>query len=135
MSLASSSRRPRARSLFNRTALPALLALPLLAGNSLAQDAAAGKAVFAQCTACHSADGSNGAGPSLKGVVGRTAGTFEGFRFSRAMKGAGYAWDAKSLDAYLTDPQKALPGNVMPFSGVVDAKQRADLIAYLATLK
>ena len=102
---------------------------------ALAQDAAAGKAAFAQCVACHSIDGSNGAGPSLKGIDGRSTGSLEGFRFSRAMKSAGYAWDAKSLDAYIADPQKAIPGNVMPFSGLPDAKQRADLIAYLKTLK
>lgn len=99
-----------------------------------AQDATAGKAVFAQCTACHSVDGSNGVGPSLQGVVGRKVGTFPGFRFSRAMKAAGTTWDATTLDGYIADPQKALPGNVMPFSGVPDAKQRTDLIAYLKTL-
>ncbi len=100
-----------------------------------AQDATAGKAVFAQCTACHSTDGSNGVGPSLQGVVGRKAGTFAGFRYSRAMKAATITWDATTLDGYIADPQKALPGNVMPFSGIPDAKQRADLIAYLTTLR
>ena len=99
-----------------------------------AQDATAGKAVFAQCTACHSTDGSNGVGPSLQGVVGRKAGTLPGFRFSRAMKASAVTWDATTLDGYIADPQKALPGNVMPFSGIPDAKQRADLIAYLKTL-
>jgi cytochrome c len=115
-------------------AATALLGL-LAGGAAQAQDLAAGKAVFAQCSACHSTDGSNGAGPSLKGVDGRKAGSFAGFRYSRAMKGAGYNWDAKTLDAYLADPQKALPGNVMPFSGVPDAKQRADLVAYVLSLK
>jgi cytochrome c len=100
-----------------------------------AQDAAAGKETFTQCAACHSIDGTNGAGPSLKGIDGRPAGSFPGFRFSRAMKAAASAWDTKSLDTYLTDPAKAIPGNVMPFSGIPDAKQRADLIAYLKTLK
>lgn len=100
-----------------------------------AQDIAAGKAVFAQCAACHSVDGSNGAGPTLQGVVGRKAGSVSGFRYSRAMRNAGDAWDAARLDAYLADPQAALPGNVMPFSGLSDAKARADLVAYLATLK
>jgi cytochrome c len=107
----------------------------LTAHVALAQDLAAGKAAFAQCVACHSIDGSNGAGPSLKGIDGRSTGSLEGFRFSRALKSAGYAWDAKALDAYIADPQKAIPGNVMPFSGLPDAKQRADLIAYLKTLK
>jgi len=100
-----------------------------------AQDAAAGKAVFAQCTACHSTDGSNGVGPSLQGVVGRKAGTFPGFRFSRAMKAATIGWDVATLEGYIADPQKTVPGNVMPFSGIPEAKQRADLIAYLQTLK
>jgi cytochrome c len=100
-----------------------------------AQDATAGKADFTQCAACHSADGSNGVGPSLKGIDGRAAGSFPGFHYSRGMKGAGLVWDAKSLDAFIADPQKVVPGNVMPFSGVADPKQRADLIAFLKTLK
>ena len=100
-----------------------------------AQDAKAGHAVFAQCSVCHAIDDANGAGPSLKGVVGRKVGTFPGFRYSRAMKSSDMVWDAGKLDAYLTDPQKTMPGNVMPFSGIPDAKQRADLIAYLQTLK
>jgi cytochrome c len=108
------------------------LALPGTAG---AQDAAAGKAVFAQCTACHSTDGSNGTGPSLQGIAGRKAGSFPGFRYSRAMKNAGRTWDAASLDAYIANPQGTVPGNLMPFSGIADAKQRADLVAYLLTLK
>jgi cytochrome c len=110
-------------------------ALLLAFASAHAQDVAAGKQVYQQCAACHSIDGSNTVGPSLKGVVGRTAGTFPGFRYSRAMKNAGYAWDAAKLDPYLANPQAALPGNVMPFSGITDAKQRTDLIAYLATLK
>ena len=100
-----------------------------------AQDAAAGKAAFASCAACHSIDGSNGAGPSLQRVVGRKAGAFADFRYSRAMKAAGTTWDAASLDAYIADPQKLIPGNTMPFSGVPDAKERADIVAYLVTLK
>ncbi len=103
---------------------------------AFAQDAAAGKTLFLQqCSVCHSVDGSSGVGPTLKGIVGTKSGEIPGFRFSRAMKGANITWDAKTLDAYLTDPQKAVPGNQMPFSGMADAKQRADVIAYLATLK
>ncbi|QCP53111.1 cytochrome c family protein [Trinickia violacea] len=106
-----------------------------IAGPAAAQDVAAGNTAFAQCAACHSVDDTNGVGPSLKGVVGRQAGTFPGFRFSRAMKGFNKPWDEKILDAYLTNPQAAVPGNIMPFSGVTDAKERADIIAYLKTLK
>jgi cytochrome c len=101
-----------------------------------AQDVEAGRAAFAQCIACHSTDGSSGgAGPTVKGIIGRKAGTAEGFRYSRAMKNAGITWNAASLGAYLTDPQTEIPGNVMPFPGIPDANQDADLVAYLATLK
>ena len=104
-------------------------------GAAHAQDVAAGKAVYAQCVACHSVDATNGAGPGLKGIVGRKAGSHPGFRYSRAMKATAYSWDDKSLDAYIANPQMAIPGNQMPYSGIADAKQRADLIAYLNTLK
>ena len=110
-------------------------ALVLSHGNAQAQDAAAGKAVFGQCAACHSLDGKNGVGPSLKGIVGRTAGSAPGFHYSHAMAKVGKPWDAASLAAFVESPQNAVPGNVMPFSGVPDAKQRADLLAYLQTLK
>ena len=106
-----------------------------LCASTPAQDAAAGKQVFAQCIACHSVDGKAGVGPSLQGIIGRKSGEFPGFHYSRAMKSAGITWDSKTLDTYVADPQRAVPGNVMPFSGVADAKQRADLIAYLATLR
>jgi len=116
-----------------RAAAAALFALPLLAAH--AQDVNAGKAAFAQCAACHSTDGTNGAGPSLQGIVGTKAGAFPGFRFSRAMKNSTLVWDAKNLDAYLANPQGVIPGNTMPYSGIADAKTRADLVAYLQTLK
>jgi cytochrome c len=100
-----------------------------------AQDAAAGKAVYQQCAVCHSVDGTNGLGPTLKGVVGHKSGEIAGFRSSRAMKNAAITWDRKMLDAYLAEPQTVVPGNQMPFSGLADAKQRADVVAYLETLK
>jgi cytochrome c len=107
----------------------------LALASARAQDATAGQEVFKQCAACHAADETSGAGPGLKGIVGRKVGSLPGFRYSRAMKATDYAWSAATLDAYLADPQKAIPGNVMPFSGLPDAKQRADIIAYLQTLK
>jgi len=107
-------------------------ALPRLA---FSQDVDPGKQVYAQCSACHSVDGTNGVGPSLKGVVGRKAGSVAGFRYSRAMKGANIVWEDKTLDAYIADPQKVIPGNVMPFAGIADAKQRAEVVAYLQNLK
>ena len=87
-----------------------------------------------QCAACHSIDGSSRTGPTLKGIAGRKAGSVADFHYSRAMKRANVVWDAASLDAYLNQPQQVIPGNTMPFAGVADAKQRADLVAYLKTL-
>lgn len=89
---------------------------------------------FEQCAVCHSTDGSNGTGPTLKGVFGRKSGSVPGFRYSRAMRGAGITWDDTALDRYLSDPQASIPGNVMPFSGVADARERAAIIAYLRSL-
>jgi cytochrome c len=99
------------------------------------QDAGPQPEVFNQCAVCHSTDGSNGTGPTLKGLFGRPAGSVLGFRYSRAMRGAGIVWDAKALDDYLRSPQDFIPGNVMPFSGVPDSAERAGLIAYLRSLK
>jgi cytochrome c len=99
-----------------------------------AQDAAMGKQAFAACAPCHSPD-QNGVGPKMGGVLNRPAGSVEGFRYSRAMKNSKIVWDEKSLDAYLTEPQKLVPGNLMPFSGIAESQKRNDLIAYLGTLK
>jgi cytochrome c len=90
---------------------------------------------FDQCAACHSIDGSNGTGPTLKGVFGRQSGTVTGFRYSRAMRSAGITWDEKTLDQYLSNPQDFVVGNIMPFSGVTDPGERAGIIAYLRSLK
>src|ERR1700683_2731173 len=103
----------------------------ITAAASFAQDARSQSAAFSACAACHSVDGSNGTGPSLKGVVGRTSGTLPGFRYSRAMKSAAITWDEASLDRYLANPQEVVPGNMMPFSGAPDATARAEIIAYL----
>ena len=91
----------------------------VLAVHSAAQDVAVGQQVFSQCS--HSVDGSNGVGPTLKGIVGSKAGEVPGFRFSRAMKGSNITWDDKALNDFIADPQKATPGNVLPFSGLGDA--------------
>ncbi len=110
------------------------LALALGLNAAQAQDIAAGKLLYAICAACHSTDGSPGIGPSLQGIHGRKAGTYPGFVYSRAMQTSVTVWDAKTLDAYLSDPHGMIPGNVMPFPGLVDARQRADLVAYLIAL-
>jgi cytochrome c len=110
------------------------VAVTVCGGAAWAQDAESGKQVFAACAPCHAPD-QNGVGPKLGGVLNRAAGSVEGFRYSRAIKNSGIVWDEKSLDAYLAEPQKLVPGNLMPFSGIADAGKRRDLIAYLAQLK
>jgi len=98
-----------------------------------AADVEKGKAVFEQCAACHSLDGSGDYdGPTLKGVIGRKAGSLEDYRYSAAMKRSDVTWDAGTLDKYVTDPQAFIPGNRMAFAGISDKTQRDDLIAYLA---
>lgn len=114
------------------------LTLALLAGGAeAAGDAGAGKGVFSRCAACHNAvkGGPNLIGPNLFGVVGRKAGSAPGFSYSNGMKSSGITWTPDKLDTYLTHPAQAVPGNRMAFAGISDAKQRADLIAYLGTLK
>ncbi|QOZ56472.1 copper-containing nitrite reductase [Bradyrhizobium sp. CCBAU 53338] len=98
-----------------------------------AGDAAAGRLVFRKCQACHSLDaGKSMLGPSLAGVVGRKSGTEAGYNYSPAMKQSDLTWDRPTLDRYLDDPQKLVPGNKMPFPGLKTDHDRADVIAYLA---
>jgi len=110
----------------------AMIAVAPSAG--MAADAAAGEKVFARCKACHQVD-KNGVGPHLGSVVGRKAGSVEGYNYSEALKKSGITWDEAALDKWLQGPSKDVPGTKMIFPGVKDATQRADLIAYLATLK
>jgi cytochrome c2 len=102
-----------------------------------ASDAEAGARVFkAQCSACHTIDATKKSiGPTLAGVVGRKSGSVEGFKYSEANKNAGKVWDEPTLDLYLTNPRGVVPGTIMTYAGLKNDTQRADLIAYLATLK
>ena len=98
-----------------------------------AADVEKGKAIFEQCAACHSLDGTGDYdGPTLKGIIGRKAGSLEDYRYSAAMKRSDVTWDATTLDTYVADPQAFIPGNRMAFAGITEQAQRADLIAYLA---
>ena len=106
-----------------------------ISGANAAGDPAKGEQLFAKCVSCHAKDKSNRSGPGLLGIVGRQAGSAQGFHYSRAMKGTHLVWDEKSLDAFIASPQKAVPGTVMPFAGIPDQQQRSDLISYLETLK
>ena len=103
-----------------------------------ADDAAAGNLgrgaeLFRQCAACHSVEpGLHLTGPSLAAICGRRAGTVGGFgRYSSALKHAGITWDAATLGRWLARPEALVPDTTMTFPGVADARQRADLIAYL----
>ena len=97
-------------------------------------DAAAGRLVFRKCQACHSLEpGKNGLGPSLAGIVGKKAGSGSNFNYSAAMKSSNLTWDIATLNTYLSDPQKAVPGNKMPFPGLKTESERSAVIAYLAT--
>lgn len=97
-----------------------------------AADPVKGKAVFARCMVCHDLNtGANRIGPSLKGVVGRKAGTAAGFAYSPAMKAKGVVWNPATLNAFLTAPTTYVKGNKMAFPGMANAQERANLIAYL----
>lgn len=101
-----------------------------------AGDAAAGKVAFKKCELCHSPEaGKTKIGPSLFGVVGRESAGVSGYAYSDAMKAFKHIWDEATLDSYLADPRKVVPGTKMIFVGIKDQKERADVIAYLETLK
>jgi cytochrome c len=92
-----------------------------------------GQRVFNACAACHSLQpDQNMTGPSLAGLWNRKAGSVMSFsRYSPALKSANIVWNDKTLDDWITDPQDLVPGNQMTFPGVKDARQRADLLAFL----
>ena len=91
-----------------------------------------GAKVFRKCQACHKvAENYRGVGPTLYNVVGRTAGTVEGYRYSKAMVEFGKEWTLEELDAYLENPRKHVKGTKMAFAGLRNAQERADVIAYI----
>ena len=116
-----------------RLAVSALASGLLLIGVARADgDVARGEAHFKECAACHKlAAGANEVGPSLHGLFSRKAGELGDFRYSPAMKRSGVSWTAETLDKYLADPQAFIPANRMPYAGLPNAADRADLIAYL----
>ena len=100
---------------------------------SLAQDAASGEKIFAQCRACHQIGptAKNAVGPVLNGLFGRKAGTIEGYAYSPANKNSGITWDEATFREYIKDPKAKIPGTKMIYPGLKDEKRIDDLIAYL----
>ncbi|MEQ8268336.1 MAG: cytochrome c family protein [Parvibaculum sp.] len=120
------------------TGFAAIAVAMTVSGVALADgpDLAKGKKIFARCKACHTvAEGeADRIGPNLHGVFGRTAGTKEGFSYSKAMaaKGAeGLVWSEETLMTYLEKPAAMVPGTSMAFPGLKKEEERANLIAYL----
>jgi cytochrome c len=115
-----------------RTILIGMTMSAALAANVARADAQRGEKLYEECRACHATErGVNGVGPALHGVIGRRAGALDDFRYSPALKKSGITWSRQTLDAYVADPQKAVPANRMPYAGMVDARDRADLLDYL----
>ncbi len=115
-----------------------VMLLPVASNSAAAAgDPAAGKQVFeTTCSICHSAQqGRNSLGPSLFGVVGRPSATVAGYNYSPAFKALGTTWDEAALDKYIAGPRAMVPGTKMSYAGLKDDTKRANLIAYLATLK
>jgi len=96
-------------------------------------DASRGQQDFRVCAPCHSLEPDrNMTGPSLADLWGRKAGGLSSFdRYSDALKSSGIIWDDRALDGWLTDPERMVPDNGMPFEGIKDARVRADLLAFL----
>lgn len=116
------------------SAAPAAADAGAPAATTAAADAA--PASFAICKSCHSVEkGKQMIGPSLAGIYGTKAGEVPGYTFSAAMKASGLTWDDATLDKFLTSPMKTVPGTRMTYAGQSDPAKRAELIAYLKTLK
>lgn len=97
-------------------------------------DVKAGKKVFRKCKACHKLEeGKNGAGPHLAGIFGRTAGSVEGFKYSKAMTGSGIVWNAETMAGFLAKPKKYLKGTKMAFGGLKKPADIENVLAYLAS--
>ncbi|MES2151541.1 MAG: c-type cytochrome [Pseudomonadota bacterium] len=108
----------------------ALATVMLAAALAAAPNVKLGEAVYARCMGCH-ALAYDRTGPRHCGLFGRRAGSVPGFAYSEAMKRSGIKWDARTLDRFLANPARVVPGTTMTYAGVSDRTERAALIAYL----
>ncbi len=116
-------------------AAPAAAEGPAWADVFAAADPAAGEKVFGKCKACHKVDGNNATGPHLNGVVNRAKASVEGFGYSEALVAmAADSWTPENMEKFLTNPKAYAPGTKMAFAGLPKIEDRANVIAYLATL-
>ena len=114
------------------TSTAALCVLSLLAAQIAFADEAGEKAFKKNCATCHTVEaGKNKIGPSLAGIIGRKAGSIEGFKYSPANANSGVVWDEAKLDTYLTDPKAFIPGTIMIFAGIKNPQERQAVIQYL----
>jgi cytochrome c len=109
------------------------VALLALNGSAIAQDAAAGEKVFVKCKVCHQVGetATNGVGPVLNSIVGRPAGSVEGYNYTPANKNSGLTWDEATLKEYLKNPRAKIVGTKMVFPGLPNDADIDNLIAYL----
>jgi cytochrome c len=116
-----------------RTTIAVIMALAGAPGLAQAQDAAAGEKVFVKCKVCHQVgeNAKNLVGPQLNGLIGRKAGSVEGYAYTDANKNSGFTWDEATLKEYLKNPKAKIPGTKMIFAGLPKDEDIADLIAYL----
>lgn len=120
---------------FRLTAVALAILLGGVTTTSADGDPTNGEKIFKKCKQCHTLEvGKKKIGPSLAGVIGRQAGTVEGFKYSKSMiefGEAGNSWDAALLDTYLTKPRDLVKKTKMTFPGLKKEEDRADVIAYL----
>ncbi|MBI2739172.1 MAG: cytochrome c family protein [Rhodospirillales bacterium] len=113
---------------------PGVLLAALLLAASAARaadgDATRGETIYQRCLACHSLEHDR-VGPRHCGLFGRKAGSLAGYAYSPAMKKYGVTWNEETLDRFLENPLKIVPGTKMGYAGIKDPQERADLIAYL----
>lgn len=122
-----------------RYSIFAIVVLQVLDASSAqaAGDPVKGATIFRRCATCHSAQegGPNKIGPGLFGVIGRKVASLSGYMYSMAMESADFVWTEDKLISFLTRPQQVLPGTRMPFSGLSNAEDASNIVAYLASLK